>query len=373
MMHLQLASHALHAPHHHHHYHHALLPSPHTCPSAGIGERGDLVWSRDPRAWQQTLDVDLKAVMEGVRLAARTMLTGSPEGRRRDSRNGNRGGSGGGGKAAEEAGVIMITASAGGVFPMPLRWGGGNGWGACGSWGKQPPCRRLHLLLPPDQHAAAVGQGLPPLTRSVAWMHACLPPKLPGPHTHAPPSHPPVLPWPCPPCSLSPPPPLPPALPGSPVYSAAKAGCVQLTRSLAEPLLAQGIRICALCPQASHQKQEPRASAGTVPPQRLYSHGLPPALCWHAPGWLPVLCLPACLDGLGPLGVRQGAAAQVLPARHVAGCQEASPPLPARTVPFPASLRQRHTSAPCQYHCTNPYLGGPEQSMPSSSAPIQPP
>jgi NAD(P)-dependent dehydrogenase (short-subunit alcohol dehydrogenase family) len=47
--------------------------------NAGIGERGELVWSAGG-AWQQTLDVDLRAVMEGVRLAARTMLTGSPEG-----------------------------------------------------------------------------------------------------------------------------------------------------------------------------------------------------------------------------------------------------------------------------------------------------
>lgn len=114
--------------------------------NAGIGERGDLVWCRSDK-WQQTLDVDLKAVMEGVRLATRTMLTGTPDGNKSSSQ-----GSDGGGA---QKGVIMITASAGGVYPMPL----------------------------------------------------------------------------------------------SPVYSAAKAGCVQLTRSLAEPLLKQGIRICALCPQ----------------------------------------------------------------------------------------------------------------------------
>lgn len=119
--------------------------------NAGIGERGDLLWCRSPTAWQKTLDVDLRAVMEGVRLAARTMLTGSPEGRRSEGR----GGSEGAGACSVDSPVIMITASAGGVFPMPV----------------------------------------------------------------------------------------------SPVYAASKAGCVQLTRSMAEPLAKQGIRICALCPQ----------------------------------------------------------------------------------------------------------------------------
>ncbi|KAL4437515.1 hypothetical protein ABPG77_003496 [Micractinium sp. CCAP 211/92] len=119
--------------------------------NAGIGESGDLLWCRSPTAWQKTLDVDLRAVMEGVRLATRTMLTGSPEGQRSESRSG----AGGAGLGGQDGPVIMITASAGGVFPMPV----------------------------------------------------------------------------------------------SPVYAAAKAGCVQLTRSLAEPLARQGIRICALCPQ----------------------------------------------------------------------------------------------------------------------------
>lgn len=119
--------------------------------NAGIGERGDLVWGRSPRAWQQTLDVDLRAVMEGVRYAARAMLTGSPDS------SSSLSGSPDGGTAgpSEWAGVIMITASAGGTFPMPL----------------------------------------------------------------------------------------------SPVYAAAKAGCIHLTRSLAEPLAARRVRIVSLCPQ----------------------------------------------------------------------------------------------------------------------------
>jgi NAD(P)-dependent dehydrogenase (short-subunit alcohol dehydrogenase family) len=84
--------------------------------NAGIGERGDVVWSRDG-SWQPTLDIDLRAVVEGVGLASRAMLTGNPDGDQPapgSSSSGRAGTSGGGG-------VIMITASAGGVYPMPLR------------------------------------------------------------------------------------------------------------------------------------------------------------------------------------------------------------------------------------------------------------
>ncbi|EFN55092.1 hypothetical protein CHLNCDRAFT_134990 [Chlorella variabilis] len=75
--------------------------------NAGIGEQGDMVFGKDG-AWQATLDVDLRGVIQGVGLAARAMLTGDPDG--------NGGGSGG----SSKGGVIMITASAGGVYPMPL-------------------------------------------------------------------------------------------------------------------------------------------------------------------------------------------------------------------------------------------------------------
>ncbi|PSC71056.1 zinc-binding alcohol dehydrogenase domain-containing 2 [Micractinium conductrix] len=125
--------------------------------NAGIGERGDLVWTRSGN-WRQTLDIDLTAVAEGVRLATRAMVTGSPEGRRSPSPGGGDDGprSSGGSQAPPPIkGVIMVTASAGGTFPMPE----------------------------------------------------------------------------------------------APVYAAAKAGCINLTRSLAEPLRKQGVRICALCPQ----------------------------------------------------------------------------------------------------------------------------
>ena len=116
------------------------------CTAAGIGERGDLVWSQGSR-WQQTLDVDLRAVMEGVRFAARAMLTGSPE-------NGGSAGASGASRGARGEGVIMITASAGGTFPMPLRCGGS---GAATAWvagwqprvGRHPPeAVALHAPAP---------------------------------------------------------------------------------------------------------------------------------------------------------------------------------------------------------------------------------
>lgn len=87
--------------------------------NAGISERGDLLWCAD-REWQATLDVDLRAVIDGVGFAARAMLTGDPQ-----AGQGRGSGAGRGGQAAVqgggERGVIMITASAGGIFPMPLR------------------------------------------------------------------------------------------------------------------------------------------------------------------------------------------------------------------------------------------------------------
>ena len=128
-------------------------------PLLGIAERGDLISGSSDR-WQQTLDVDLKAVskqsrapplwqllrwnwacsavdapvrvfinppspppqvLEGVRLAARSMLTGSPD--TPPSRPASPG-SGKEGQPPEQwRGVIMVTASAGGTFPMPLRCG----------------------------------------------------------------------------------------------------------------------------------------------------------------------------------------------------------------------------------------------------------
>jgi hypothetical protein len=85
--------------------------------NAGIGEAGDMLAARDG-SWQPTLDIDLRAVIEGVGLATRAMLAGDP-----DESAGSRGrGSGGdGGSQPASRGVIMITASAGGVYPMPLR------------------------------------------------------------------------------------------------------------------------------------------------------------------------------------------------------------------------------------------------------------
>ena len=59
--------------------------------NAGVAERGD-VKSADQRAWNTTLDVNLRAVMEGVGLSAASMPTG---------------------------GAILVVGSAGGIFPMP--------------------------------------------------------------------------------------------------------------------------------------------------------------------------------------------------------------------------------------------------------------
>lgn len=119
---------------------------------AGIGESGDLLWCRSPTAWQKALDVDLRAVMEGVRLAARTMLTGSPEGRRSESRGGGDGAAAG----SEERPVIMITASAGGVFPIPVRWVAGRAGGARPRARKQrrpavPSCWKFTRLRASDR------------------------------------------------------------------------------------------------------------------------------------------------------------------------------------------------------------------------------
>jgi NAD(P)-dependent dehydrogenase (short-subunit alcohol dehydrogenase family) len=83
--------------------------------NAGISERGDVLWCGD-RSWQATLDVDLRAVIDGVGFAARAMLTGDPQ-----AGPGGGGGGGSGGSGSGERGVIMVTASAGGIFPMPLR------------------------------------------------------------------------------------------------------------------------------------------------------------------------------------------------------------------------------------------------------------
>lgn len=63
--------------------------------NAGIMESGDMLWDESDN-WKKTLDVNLHAVMVGVRLAVRSMV------------------------ASQKRGVIMVVASAGGVFSMPL-------------------------------------------------------------------------------------------------------------------------------------------------------------------------------------------------------------------------------------------------------------
>lgn len=61
--------------------------------NAGIGETGDLIWADD---WRRCLDVNLIAVMQGVRMAVQAM------------------------RRMRSKGVIVIVASAGGIWEMPL-------------------------------------------------------------------------------------------------------------------------------------------------------------------------------------------------------------------------------------------------------------
>ncbi|GAB4818806.1 hypothetical protein N2152v2_005852 [Parachlorella kessleri] len=69
--------------------------------NAGIAEQGDLLWSSDTNNWHKTLDVNLTAVLTGTRLAVRAMEQQETKGKPAHC-------------------VIMVTASAGGVYPMPL-------------------------------------------------------------------------------------------------------------------------------------------------------------------------------------------------------------------------------------------------------------
>jgi NAD(P)-dependent dehydrogenase (short-subunit alcohol dehydrogenase family) len=63
------------------------------CNNAGIGGEGDLFGEEGP--WRAMLDINLRAVIEGTRLAVRAM------------------------RAAGGGGVIVNTASMGGLLPMP--------------------------------------------------------------------------------------------------------------------------------------------------------------------------------------------------------------------------------------------------------------
>uniref|UniRef100_A0A1D2A4L5 Enoyl reductase (ER) domain-containing protein n=1 Tax=Auxenochlorella protothecoides TaxID=3075 RepID=A0A1D2A4L5_AUXPR len=68
--------------------------------NAGIPERGDLLSAQDD-SWRPTLDIDLGAVLDGIRLASQAM---APAGGRREGRQG----------------VLITVASAGGFFSMPF-------------------------------------------------------------------------------------------------------------------------------------------------------------------------------------------------------------------------------------------------------------
>lgn len=68
--------------------------------NAGIMESGEFISDPNDTSWKRTLDVNLIAVMVGVRLASHLMITTA-----QNNNNNN---------------VILITASASGFFPMPL-------------------------------------------------------------------------------------------------------------------------------------------------------------------------------------------------------------------------------------------------------------
>eukprot|EP00887_Chlorella_sp_A99_P002267 scaffold10.g2267.t1 len=90
--------------------------------NAGIGESGDLVWGEPEGAWEKTLALDFTAVAEGVRRAVRCMAGAGGDagadgpvaaqrcGGERERRPAARGG--------RRGGAILVTASAGGVYPM---------------------------------------------------------------------------------------------------------------------------------------------------------------------------------------------------------------------------------------------------------------
>jgi len=65
------------------------------CLNAGILENGNILSEEGGGRWEQTLDIDLRAQMMGTRLAALAM------------------------QKYGSKGVILFTASAGGIFPMP--------------------------------------------------------------------------------------------------------------------------------------------------------------------------------------------------------------------------------------------------------------
>ncbi|CAL5218387.1 g58 [Coccomyxa viridis] len=67
--------------------------------NAGIFEKADFVDSKDS-SWQATLDVNLRAALVGTRLAAQVMKSQKARG--------------------QDTGVILLMASAGGLFPMPI-------------------------------------------------------------------------------------------------------------------------------------------------------------------------------------------------------------------------------------------------------------
>ena len=74
--------------------------------TAGSCNAGSFLDDDDDRGWQRVIDVNLRAALHGVRLAARAMSAAGPRGGKTASPRGS-------------GGTIMLVASAGGVFPIP--------------------------------------------------------------------------------------------------------------------------------------------------------------------------------------------------------------------------------------------------------------
>ncbi|KDD72314.1 hypothetical protein H632_c3525p0, partial [Helicosporidium sp. ATCC 50920] len=77
--------------------------------NAGITEQGRLLDDSRSPEWRRTMDVDLAAVLEGIKLAAQAMRRSSPSSSREPAPG-----------FAHQRRVIMCVSSAAGVFPVPV-------------------------------------------------------------------------------------------------------------------------------------------------------------------------------------------------------------------------------------------------------------
>ncbi|PSC70969.1 short-chain dehydrogenase [Micractinium conductrix] len=145
--------------------------------NAGVGNTFDAIWG-PMDSWQKTISINLTAVVEGVRMATRCMVAGSPDAEAPPpAGDGARSSTGSDSTAGGTGGVILVVSSLAGVYPLST----------------------------------------------------------------------------------------------GPAYSSTKAAALQLVRCFAQPLMAQGVRIAALCPSMTltpmvekWQKDEPEVVAALM-------------------------------------------------------------------------------------------------------------